>query len=132
MLKKAVARTGTQAGGGFTVTTSWIEGEIYVSNISYNKKVAIRYRADNGATFSDMFATYVGKQKTTANAELDAVEIWKFKTPELNYNNASDSFCFPLYYELLDAGQAVGRTFWDNNFGQDYFLAKVDGSQAGE
>lgn len=132
MLKKAVARIGTQAGGGFTVKTSWMEGEIYVSNISFNKKAVVRYSVDNGLTFSDADAIYAGKQKTTANAEVDAVEIWKFKTPELNYNNASDAFRFALYYQRLDPGPSFGATFWDNNFGEDYFLSKVDGSQSGE
>ena len=29
---------------------------------------------------------------------VQGVEIWKFKTPTLNYNPASDHFQFALYY----------------------------------
>jgi len=132
MLKRAAARIGMQAGGGFTFTTSWMEGEIYVSHLSYNKRVAIRYSTDNGATFNDALANYAGKQRTTVNGEVVEVEVWRFKTPEYNYDHASDTFRFALYYELLDAGSNFGVTFWDNNFDQDYFLSKADGSRTGE
>ena len=41
MLNTATARRGSQAGGGFTFTTSWFEGEIYVNNLSFAKEVGV-------------------------------------------------------------------------------------------
>lgn len=131
MLKKAVARTGFQGGGGFTFQTSWLEGEIYVFNKSYHKRVVIHYTTDNWFTFSDVEASYAGQEKGLADY-VKGVEIWKFKTPELNYNPASDIFRFAVYYEILDPGMFYHTIFWDNNFEQDYELSKVDGTKIGD
>jgi hypothetical protein len=51
-------------------------------------------------------------------------EVWRFKTPVLNLNTASATFRFAVFYRNL----ATGEVFWDNNFGQDYTLSKLDGS----
>jgi hypothetical protein len=50
------------------------------------------------------------------------VEIWKFKTPELNLDQSTANFRFAVFYNNVDSGQ----WFWDNNFGQDYSLSKTD------
>jgi hypothetical protein len=50
------------------------------------------------------------------------VEIWKFKTPELNLDQSSAEFRFAVFYNNLDSGE----WFWDNNFGQNYSLSKTD------
>jgi hypothetical protein len=126
MLKKATARIGSEAGGGFTFTTSWFEGEIYVQNATFNKRVGVHYTADGGATWQDADASYAGKVQAVANI-VDSVEIWKFKTPTLNYVNP-DTFRFDVYYELKDPGPGFGTKFRDNNFSQDYTLGKSDGT----
>ena len=120
MLNKAIARRGSQAGGGFVFTTSWVEGEIFVKNLSFNKRVGIRLSTngwtsflDTNASFSDTVAVAVG---------LSQVEIWKFKTPELNLDGSRPDFKFAIFYTNLDTGEF----FWDNNFNQDYTLSKAD------
>jgi hypothetical protein len=124
-LKKATARRGVQAGGGFTVTTSWIEGEIYVNNLSFVKEIAIRYSRDNGLTWSDTFADHVGKANDHAYTPVQQVEVWKFKTPE--FNLAPADFRFAVYYRV----PAWGVTFWDNNHAHDFRLTTQDGAAVG-
>jgi len=126
MLKKATSHIGYEAGGGFTFTTSWLDGEIYVQNRSFNKRVGAHYTADGGATWNDVDGSYAGKVQAVANV-VDSVEIWKFKTPTLNLVNP-DTFRFTIYYELTDPGPNFGQKFWDNNFSQDYFVGKSDGT----
>jgi len=119
-LNKAVARRGTQAGGGLVFTTSWIEGEIFVKNLSFNKKVGVRVTTNGWLTSHDTLATFSAKHGVAEG--LSQVEIWKFKTPELNLDNASPNFELAIFYLDLDNGKA----FWDNNFGQNYVLSKQD------
>ena len=126
MLKKATSHVGHEAGGGFTFTTSWFDGEIYVRNLSFNKRVGARYTADDGATWHDADGSYGGKVQAVANV-VDSVEIWKFKTPTLNLSTPSQ-FRFAVYYELKDPGPNLGKQFWDNNFTQDYFVGKAEGT----
>ncbi|MBI3795521.1 MAG: hypothetical protein HY268_00925 [Deltaproteobacteria bacterium] len=76
ILNKATARRGTQAGGGFVVTTSWVEGEIFVKNLSANKRVGLRLSPDG----------------------------W-FKTPELNLDESRPDFIFAVFYNNLDTGE---------------------------
>ncbi len=126
MLKRATSHIGHESGGGFVFTTSWFEGEIYVRNLSYNKRVGVHYSTDGGTTWADMDASYAGKVQAVAS-NVHSVEIWKFKTPTLTYGNP-DTFRFSVYYELQDSGPNFGNTFWDNNFSQDYILGKTHGT----
>ena len=125
VLNQAVARQGTEAGGGFVFETSWIEGSILVNNLSFAKRVGIRYTANHGVTWNDTAATYGGPfiSEYPAAPPGDA-EQWNFKTSEFNLDNASAVFEFAVYYQRLDTGE----WFWDNNFFQNYKLSKVAGS----
>jgi hypothetical protein len=126
ILKKATSHIGHESGGGFTFTTSWFDGEIYVQNLSFNKRVGVHYTADGGATWHDADGSYAGKVQAVANV-VDSVEIWKFKTPTLNLVDP-DTFRFVVYYQLKDPGPSFGQLYWDNNFSQDYFIGKADGT----
>jgi Carbohydrate/starch-binding module (family 21) len=120
ILNKATARRGAQAGGGFVFTTSWVEGEIFVKNLSFNKRVGIRLSANGWAGFQDTDALFDGN---VAVAEgLSRVEMWKFKTGELNLDESRPDFMFAVFYHNLDTGE----WYWDNNFGQDYTLSKTN------
>lgn len=123
VLHTATARRGTEAGGGFTVTTSWLEGNILVNNLSFVKSVGVRMSADGGATWSDTVASFAG-QKLQDGTFIGPAEVWRFKTPELNLNVASQVFQFAIFHH----NGATGETFWDNNFGQDYRVDKTDGT----
>lgn len=120
VLNKATARRGLQAGGGFVFTTSWVEGKIFVKNLSFNKRVGIRLSANGWLSFQDTDASFNG---TVAVAEgLSQVEMWNFKTPELNLDESTPDFKFAVFYNNRDTGE----WFWDNNFAQDYSLSKTD------
>ncbi|MGA8054539.1 MAG: hypothetical protein WCA12_11905 [Burkholderiales bacterium] len=123
MLNRATARRGVQAGGGFTFATSWIEGEIYVNNLSYAKEVGVRLSADGGATWADTFAVYHGPASEATYVSTTGVEVWKFKSPELNLDERSPVFLLAVFYRRLDSGDV----FWDSNFARDYKLSKADG-----
>jgi Carbohydrate/starch-binding module (family 21) len=124
VLHKATARRGTQAGGGFVVTTSWVEGEILVNNLAFAKDVGIRLSADGGLTWHDTHAVFAGANAVNGIFVGPGAEAWKFKSPELNLDPSAAEFRFAVFYGL----QASGQVFWDNNFGQDYRLSKADGA----
>jgi Carbohydrate/starch-binding module (family 21) len=127
-LSKATARQGTEAGGGFVFETSWLEGELYVNNLSPVKEVGIRLSADGGATWEDVNGTFAGPAAGLGAAfDSSTAELWKFKSQELNFNPAASEFRFAVFYRNLPTGEV----FWDNNFGQDYKVSKAEGSVAG-
>jgi hypothetical protein len=51
LLNKITARQGLE--GSPAVVTSWVEGEILVKNLCFNKRVGIRLSAGGGTTFHD-------------------------------------------------------------------------------
>jgi hypothetical protein len=124
-LKRATARLGIEAGAGMTFETEWIEGEIYVANLSYQKRVGLVYSRDGGLHWETVEAGYQGPEHGVA-ADIAGVEIWKFKTPVLNRTPAAE-YRFAVFYETRDPGLGWGTTYWDNCFGGDYRLPKVDG-----
>jgi hypothetical protein len=126
-LNNAKARRGTQAGGGFTFTTSWLEGEILVNNLSFAKDVGVRLSADGGVNWHDTHGSFAGDHTGDGTFVGTGAEVWKFKTPELNLDNSSPDFRFAVFYRNV----ATGEDFWDNNFGQDYKVSKVDGATIG-
>jgi hypothetical protein len=124
-LSKATARQGTEAGGGFVFETSWVEGEVYVNNLSPVKEVGVRLSADGGATWQEVDATFAGPAAGNGAAfDSSTAELWKFKSPELSFNPAASEFRFAVYYRNVPTDEL----FWDNNFVQDYKLSKTDGS----
>jgi hypothetical protein len=126
ILNNARARRGTQAGGGFTFTTSWLEGEILVNNLSFMKVVGVRLSVD-GINWSDTHGSFAGDHTGDGTFVGTGAEVWRFKTPELNLDNSSPVFRFAVFYRNV----ATGEVFWDNNFGQDYKVGKADGATIG-
>ncbi len=124
ILNQATAKQGNQAGGGFVFITSWLEGEIYVNNLSFAKEVGIRLSVDGGASWQDRDASFVGFATESDSTGGTGVERWKFKTPELNLDESNPEFRFAVFYRNL----ATGEIFWDNNFQQDYQVSKTNGA----
>jgi len=91
---------------------------IRVKNIAYTKQVFVHQKLTNG-TWTNLYAQY----KSPAG---NGWETW-----ELSLNSASD----PIVSMIADAfviGYTVsGQTYWDNNNGQNYFLAKNAGPLLG-
>jgi len=127
LLYGAKARRDMEAGGGFTFITSWLEGEILVNNLAYAKDGGVRLSADGGVTWQDTYGSFAGDHTGDGIFVGTGAEVWKFKTPELNLDNSSPNFRFAVFYRNL----ATSEVFWDNNFGQDYKVSKVDGAIIG-
>jgi hypothetical protein len=124
-LKKATSRRGTEAGGGFVFDTSWIEGEIYVNNLSPIKEVGIRLSTDGGINWKDVDASFAGPAAgDAATFDASTAELWTFKSPELNFDPTANQFQFVVFYRNIPTGE----DFWDDNFGQNYKVSKTDGS----
>jgi hypothetical protein len=119
VLNTAVAHQGSEPGGGFVFTTSWVEGEIYVKNLSFNKRVGIRLSTNGWASFLDTNASF--NASVSVAEGLSKVESWKFKTPEFNIDESNPNFNFAIFYNNLDTGE----WFWDDNFSQSYSLSKA-------
>ena len=75
---------------------------------------------NESATFQDTDASFNGNVSVAVG--LSQVEIWKFKTLELNLEQSTRDFRFAIFYNNLDTGE----WFWDNNFREDYTLSKTD------
>lgn len=126
VLGHATARRQTEAGGGFTFDTGWVEGEILVNNLTFAKRVGVVMSRDNGATWEETLATYDGPVQAVASS-VAGVERWRFSTSHTTIptGQGNGTYRFAVFFEPLGWGQ----TFWDNNFAQDYFLSKVNGSE---
>ena len=103
----------------------WIEGEIYAKKISYNKRIGIRFSGNDGKDWEETDAIYQGVEIEGAYNSIfnTPIEVWKFKTQANQYPAEPDFFRFAVYYKNGDNGES----YWDNNFGQDYKISKVDG-----
>jgi Carbohydrate/starch-binding module (family 21) len=121
ILNKAVSKQGAQAGGGFVFTTSWLEGEILVNNLSFVKNVGIRLSVDGGISWNDTVGFFAGSHDSDNIFIGPGAEVWRFKTPELNLVSNPSEFRFAVFYQ----NGATGESFWDNNFGQDYKISKA-------
>lgn len=124
-------------GGNIGLLSSWVQTEtlddpnivwsgskvtvdLAVENLSYNKKVGVRYSI-NGGNWFDMEARYSGKLggQTDAKGERWTAVIKGFPA------SGSYSLRFALYYKNLD----TGKTWWDNNFTKNYQQAVVVGNE---
>jgi hypothetical protein len=116
LLNKATARQEWE--GSPAVAGSWVEGEILVKNLSFNKRVGIRLSVNGGQTFYDTTAAF--SSTVPVYLGISEVELWEFQTQNLTIDQSAPYFRFAIYYNNLDTGE----WFWDNNFGRDYTLSK--------
>ncbi|MDT8718502.1 hypothetical protein IAI10_17695 [Clostridium sp. 19966] len=91
-------------------------GYIAVQKSSYSKNISIHYSTDNGTNWQDTNANYVKDNST------DGYEIWSFNLA-LNDNS---SLQFAIKYE------SNGETYWDNNYGKNYYLSSGNTSTFGK
>lgn len=117
---------------GSTHRLSFFEGEIYVNNLSYHKIVGVHWSPDGGQTWRDTNASYSGKlvaygiPPTPGSTSCqNNIEIWKFKTPEIDASETP--FQFAVFYKKRNNNNNdTTATYWDNNFEQNYFLPQTD------
>jgi hypothetical protein len=92
----------------------WLQGEIYVDNISFGKSVGIHMLPDRASRWMDLTAAYDGVAGEGAGGPWvkGPVERWRFRSPVFDGNDCR----FAAFYQDLDSADV----YWDNNFGQDY------------
>jgi hypothetical protein len=97
-----------------------LKGSIYVNNLSFNKRVGFRIRA-NGQ-WIDLLALYSRSLLTGGG---NSLEVWEYNTGVLfsksDLLKPLKTFQFAVFYDNLD----WGTSYWDNNFGQDYFVTAI-------
>jgi hypothetical protein len=105
---------------------AYIEGEIWVNRLAYDKYVGVRLSADSGTTWQDVAATY-DRPVTESLYETTAtgVEAWRFRTTANGVMGGR--FRFAAFYYDVDNDQ----WYWDNNFERDYRMAKTPGISLG-
>jgi hypothetical protein len=107
LLKSAAVVEGT---GG-----EYLQGEIFVKNVGYAKRVDVIYTTDHWVHAQNAHASF----REGANAQLGHPnEVWKFSAPLGRQKDFSLEVRFALRY------QVDGKAYWDDNVGLDYLLTK--------
>ncbi|XP_077992300.1 protein phosphatase 1 regulatory subunit 3B-like [Glandiceps talaboti] len=94
-----------------------IMGTVKVKNISFEKRVKVRYTYDDWASSKDVFATYAppnigfGQMNCAAAPERYDTFSFEFQIP-LNSNAKKIEFCVCF--------ESDGSIFWDNNHDKNY------------
>jgi len=70
VLNRATAKRGSQAGGGFVFTTSWLEGQILVNNRSFAKDVVSASQSTTVTRSMTLRASSRARTPTTASSSV--------------------------------------------------------------
>lgn len=87
-----------------------LEGSVIVRNLSYNKKVTVRYTLTDWKTFTDIESFFID----SVNADWDRFAFVIRLDPVLFTSRDSIPICMAVRYETDKF------TFWDNNFGNNH------------
>jgi len=87
-----------------------ISGIIRVANLCFRKQVTIRYTTNNWVTFDDLIASYV------LDSNDGTTDRFSFSVNLPKCIAVGSRLQFAIRYNALD----IGRTFWDNNYGDNY------------
>lgn len=87
-----------------------LEGTVLVKNVSYRKKVTVRYTLTNWKTFTDIESFYID----SISADWDRFAFVIRIDPVLFTSRDSVSMSLAVRYET------VNITCWDNNFGYNH------------
>jgi hypothetical protein len=104
------------------VTGSSIQltGNIFVQNLSYNKRVGVRYGVNDvwSTPSTDLFAGFAeGTSGYDSHGVPIGVERWHFDGTLANSKNVTAAYVdVALFYTNV----ASSMTYWDNNFEQNY------------
>ena len=98
------------------------DATIYVHNLSYNKQIGLHIKV-NGS-WVDLNALY---SKSLLTGGGNTIEVWKYSSSlafmSEDLTRPLKTFQFAVFYHNLDSA----TSYWDNNNGQDYFVAAVPG-----
>lgn len=85
-----------------------INGTVRVANVSYHKRVVIRYTVNGWVTFTDVIASYV------QNSNDGATDRFSFTIGVPNYFQSGNKL------EMAVMLESSGQQYWDNNGGSNY------------
>jgi len=93
----------------------YIEGDVAIDNIAYDKIVRLHYSQAGGA-WQTVDASYV-------RTAPDGKEVWHFiSTPTVGRVNGSPT-SYNTHWDFAIEYQVNGSTYWDNNSGNNYYLS---------
>jgi hypothetical protein len=108
--------------------TPFLEADIAVRNIAYAKRVRVVYTRDNWMTqgmadaeYCTGYSTGSHENEILRSPNQHGVEMWRLHTDRWPFD------CIPFYENGLEFAisyEVAGETYWDNNFGDNYFLAR--------
>jgi len=89
-----------------------VSGLVRVANLCHRKLVTIRYTTNNWVTFDDLTASYV------LDSNDGATDRFSFSLNLPKCIAVGSRLAFAVRYEAVD----IGRTFWDNNYEDNYYF----------
>ena len=93
-----------------------VVGTVRVKNVAYEKRVTVRWSADNWATHRDVAARYVGGYGTAGGS---ATDRFAFEIDVPSSVEAGQKVQFAVRYVVPERGDVE---YWDNNLGKNYSL----------
>lgn len=94
----------------------FINGQISVMNLTFEKKIIVKYTFDKWLTEHECIAKYLNKDQDNSDEFSFQLHLKTSDFPPFK-SNEDHILMFAIRYETGD-----GRIFWDNNYGQDYRL----------
>ena len=88
-----------------------IEGHVITKNLSFEKRIAVRYTLTEWKTFSDIDAFFVNSIDTLSDRFMFSLRLDKSL---LENSTESTRISFAVKYEFLN------QVYWDNNSGENY------------
>jgi len=87
-----------------------VSGVVRVANFCYRKQVTIRYTGNKWVIFDDLMASYI------LDSNDGATDRFSFSLSLPKCITVGSRLEFAIRYDAID----IGRTFWDNNNGDNY------------
>lgn len=108
-LDHALAKKTPQRPGAYCPFCVSFTGAVEVENIAYEKEITVHYAVNGGASWVPAEAQFTKMLS-------DEREIWHF------YGNTGYLFNGVAEIEFVIEYEVNGKTYWDNNNGENYFL----------
>jgi len=98
------------------VVGNTVNGMISVMNLTFEKRIIVKYTLNKWATEKQCEARYTKKDCDSSDRFVFQITLKEADFPQFQLNEDRTTM-FAIRYETGD-----GRVYWDNNYGQDYRL----------
>jgi hypothetical protein len=104
------------------MTFDWTALFVKVANLAFDKQVVVAYTRDGGTTWNTVTAaTSARPGDRSQRGRGRGLEV---QDPAAQRRTRVER----VWLRRVLRGDGLGVTYWDNNFGQDYFLSQTAGS----